>query len=62
MNSHAGTVILFICFVQNSNRSYSTHGGFFFHFLHVCFGRTNKNLKKIKHAYIIKIINHQFIT
>lgn len=36
--------------------------GFFFHFLHVCFGRTNKNLKTIKHAYIIKIINHQFIT
>lgn len=29
MNSNAGTVILFICFVQNSNRSYSTHGGFF---------------------------------
>lgn len=25
---HAGTVIPFICFVQNSNRSYSLHGGF----------------------------------
>lgn len=25
---HASTVIPFICFVQNSNRSYSLHGGF----------------------------------
>lgn len=46
MNSNAGTVILFICFVQNSNRSYSTHGGFFSFF--TCVLWTNKQKLKNK--------------
>lgn len=57
MNSNAGTVILFICFVQNSNRSYSTHGGFCFSFFTCVFGRTNKNLKNNKACIYYQ--NHQ---
>lgn len=56
MNSNAGTVILFICFVQNSNRSYSTHGGFFSFFTCVLW----KNKQKLKNnKACIYYQNHQ---